>query len=442
VNGLTIDLIHRFIKHCPEPTFQPQGIAIANTMDLMNEVAKTNELLVPSAITAAGKPSRNREVDSPHGMGYNRVPDVVAVNDLLVHSDDGLNNFGAIRLAMALLVVWSHSFALGLPTGEATEPIYIVTNRHLNAGNVGVLVFFTISGFLICESYLKTGDFLRFIIKRIKRIYPGYMAATTLGAFVVIPLFSSVYMSSWTESSKTFGLNLLLRNYAPPSIVFARNYSQALNGSLWSIPYEFWCYVGIAALGLLRLLTKTWLIVILIFASIFLRATLDLLDKKPGLGLVGEVFGWPYLWLLVLPCFLMGTACFLLRNRLLRSKFILAGLIICFFIACYLPIGATWQKILTEAIFPFAMAYVVFYFSFSKTIRVRHATSKGDFSYGTYLFAFPIQQMLVSGFLLPFSAFVVLSLALSLGAGFVSWHLVEKRFLLSRFSGRTELHPV
>jgi peptidoglycan/LPS O-acetylase OafA/YrhL len=355
-----------------------------------------------------------------------------AMSELLVQSDDGLNNFGAIRLAMALLVVWSHCFALGLPTGEATEPIFILTNGHLNAGNIGVMVFFTISGFLICESYLKTDNFLGFFVKRIRRIYPGYIAATTLGAFIVVPFFSTVYMSSTTELAKAFGLNLLLRNYAPPSIVFARNYSQALNGSLWSIPFEFWCYIGIAALGVLKLLTKARLVVLLIFASILSRATLDLLDKKPGLGLIGDVFGWPYLWLLVLPSFLTGTAIFLLRRRLPRSKLVLVNLIICLLIACYLPVGSKWQKILTEAIFPFTMSYFVFFLSFSNTIRIRHATSKGDFSYGTYLFAFPIQQMLVSSFLLPFPAFVVLSLVLSLGAGFVSWHLVEKRFLRLR----------
>jgi peptidoglycan/LPS O-acetylase OafA/YrhL len=345
-----------------------------------------------------------------------------------VGSDDGRNNFDALRLAMALLVVWSHCFALALPKGEATEPISLLTNGHYNAGNVGVFVFFTISGFLICESFLKTKSPRAFFKKRVNRIYPGYMAATTIGAFVVVPLFSTLNDLSFYEAVKTLGLNLLLRNYAPPSLVFARNNSQTLNGSLWSIPFEFWCYIGIAALGVVGLLTKKRFVLLLLCVAILSRSTLDLLGKKPGGGMIENVFGWPYEWTIVAPCFLVGTVCFLFRDRLSRSRAWLFGLILCFFAACYAPVGGIWQKILAEVTFPPAMAYSVFYFSFSDTFRFRGAAAYGDLSYGTYLYAYPIQQMLLS-FLIPFPIFVALSLALSLIAGFLSWNLVEKWFL-------------
>jgi peptidoglycan/LPS O-acetylase OafA/YrhL len=339
---------------------------------------------------------------------------------------------------MALLVVWSHSFALYLPAGEAAEPISIITNGHYNAGNIAVMVFFTISGFLICESYLKTRNLRGFLLKRIRRIYPGYTVATTIGAFVVVPLFSTVNAISVPETAKTIGLNLLLRDYAPPSTVFARNYSQTLNGSLWSIPFEFWCYIGVAALGVLSLVTKRWLIISIIAVSVISRAALDLLDKKPGLGLIGDIFGWPYQWLLILPCFFIGTAFFLLKDTLTRSKLVLVGLILCFLAACYAPVGYKWQKILAEATFPAAMAYSIFYFSFSNTIKIRHAAAYGDFSYGTYLFAFPIQQIMASSFLLSFPLFVAGSLLLSLGAGFLSWNMVEKWFLPIRSKSKAE----
>ena len=234
---------------------------------------------------------------------------------------------------MAILVVWSHCFALGHPEGERIEPISIITNGHYNAGNIGVMVFFAISGFLICESYLKSEDTRSFFIKRIQaESIPEYTwVATSIAAFVVVPLFSTVYKISTTEIVKTFGLNLLLQGYAPPSIVFARNYSQTLNGSLWSIPIEFWCYIGIAVLGVVRLLNKQQFILSAIVLALASRALLDLLDKKPGLGLLGDIFGWPYEWLLILPCFLIGTAFFLSRDQLPRSKFILIAIVACFF---------------------------------------------------------------------------------------------------------------
>jgi peptidoglycan/LPS O-acetylase OafA/YrhL len=347
----------------------------------------------------------------------------------LVPSELRPNNFDALRLAMAVLVVWSHCFALGLAEGERIEPISIITNGHYNAGNIGVLAFFAISGFLICESYLKSKDARSFFVKRIRRIYPAYMVATTIGAFVVAPLFSTMCEISTTEIAKTFGLNLLLKGYAPPSTVFARNFSQTLNGSLWSITFEFWCYIGIAALGVVGLLTQRRLVLGVIVLALAGRAVLDLLDKKPGLGLLGDIIGWPYEWFLILPCFLIGTALFLLRDQLPRKRLILIALVACFLVACYAPVGFKWQKILAEATFPFAMAYSVFYIAYSNTLRLDGVAVNGDFSYGTYLYAFPIQQMLLSTLIVPFPLFVMLSVILSLTAGFLSWNLVEKWFL-------------
>ena len=169
------------------------------------------------------------------------------------------NNFDAIRLAMALFVVWSHSFAIYIGS-EDTEPISLLMNGTDNAGNVGVLVFFIISGFLICQSFNQRKTVQNYFERRVRRIYPGYMVATAICAFIVIPIFSSHADLSAKEVFKTVGLNLLLRNYFPPSDVFA---GRPLNGSLWSIPFEFWCYIGLALLGTLRLLTARWSIVVI-----------------------------------------------------------------------------------------------------------------------------------------------------------------------------------
>ena len=112
------------------------------------------------------------------------------------------NNFDAIRLAMALLVVWSHSFAIYMAS-EDREPISLLTNGLYNAGNVGVLVFFIISGFLICQSYNQRKTVRRYFERRVRRIYPGYVIATVVCAFVVIPVFSTHADLSATEVFKT-----------------------------------------------------------------------------------------------------------------------------------------------------------------------------------------------------------------------------------------------
>ena len=139
-------------------------------------------------------------------------------------------------------------------------------NATYNAGNVGVLVFFIISGFLISHSYFRSQGVLQFLGRRVRRIYPGYLAATMIGAFIIVPLFSSRTLTdlSASEILKAIGLNLLLQNYAPPSDVFGGG---VINGSLWSIPYEFWCYLGLAILGVTYLLSKRALCLAIVGAT-------------------------------------------------------------------------------------------------------------------------------------------------------------------------------
>jgi peptidoglycan/LPS O-acetylase OafA/YrhL len=76
-----------------------------------------------------------------------------------------------------------------------------------------------------------------------------------------------------------------------------------------------------------------------------------------------------------------------------------------------------------------ALAYGTFYIAFSDRLPLHDAARYGDFSYGTYLYAFPIQQMLQAAVVLTFASYIAASLALSLLAGIASWHIVEKRFL-------------
>src|SRR6185295_11460845 len=118
-----------------------------------------------------------------------------------------------------------------------------------------------ISGFLVTQSFVTSKSLTRFMARRIRRIYPGYLVATSICAFIVIPFFSSVRDTSALEAIKTIAANLLLRNYFPPSNAFTANPApNVVNGSLWSIPYEFWCYIGVASLGIVGLLSRRWLL--------------------------------------------------------------------------------------------------------------------------------------------------------------------------------------
>jgi peptidoglycan/LPS O-acetylase OafA/YrhL len=347
------------------------------------------------------------------------------------------NNFDAIRMAMALLVVWSHSFAIYLGT-EDNEPLSLLMNGAYDSGKVAVLVFFIISGFLITHSFLNSKSVSKYFYRRVSRIYPGYIVATLISVSVIVPAFSSRTLSDFTSTEvvKALGLNLLLQGYFPASDAFN---GTSINGSLWSISYEFWCYVGLAALGIVGLLKNRFACLTITLLVMAIRVWLDLTGRHPGGGFVGAIIGYPYLWFVVLPCFMMGACFYLYRDVIPRSSWaVLSGLCM-LALAPNLPLEPLHGKILTNIILPPVIAYATLYVAFSKSIKLYDAAKWGDFSYGTYLYAYPIQKMLFATFggALIFPRYIAVSLALSSSAGVMSWYLIERWFLSRRVAAAT-----
>ncbi|HUX74966.1 MAG TPA: acyltransferase [Steroidobacteraceae bacterium] len=330
------------------------------------------------------------------------------------------NNFDAIRIAMAVLVIWSHSFALFVGS-EASEPVSRLTHGVVNAGNVAVDVFFVVSGFLITQSLHRSRSWWSFLRKRIARIYPGYLTATSVCAFVVLPLYAGTHYS-FADVAKTFGMNLLLRNWFLAPNPFIHNSGTALNGSLWSIPLEFWCYIGVLLFGLLRV--RRTAVAAAFVCTLGLHVWTVAVDKSWGGGILNVIFGWPNFWFRMAPFFMAGMLFHLYRERVPRSGVAVAAGVLAF-VVC------SWVKPLAAvALLPAVMAYVVFYVAFSR--QLFRGAKYGDFSYGTYLYAFPIQQLLVALTSVTFPIFVAMSMILSVAAGAVSWFAVERWFHKTR----------
>jgi peptidoglycan/LPS O-acetylase OafA/YrhL len=363
--------------------------------------------------------------------------------DLLVPRDAAAmreNNFDAIRLLMALLVVWSHCFALWLGT-EDGEPISRLFGGVYNAGNIGVLAFFTISGFLITLSYERAKSPVQYLTKRVSRIYPGYLVAVTLSSLVVVPL-----ISGWRWSDLTVGdaqgmvSNLLLRNF-----IVAADRMPAVNGALWSIPFEFWCYIGVLGLGLTGLIKWRWSYVIAAGGVMLVRIWLDATGRRPGGGMIELIIGYPYFWFNVAPPFLLGGAIYLNRDRLPRNAMVFALMLVATILASHLPIADPWRHIITQIMLPPTLAYGILLLAFSRTVRLPDAARFGDFSYGCYLYGFPIQRLIehYGRGSIGFGTYIALSLTLSLVAGATSWYAVERWFLprLRRQPDRAKIGP-
>ena len=123
--------------------------------------------------------------------------------------------------------------------------------------------------------------------------------------------------------------------------------------------------------------------------------------------------------------FLSGACFYYYRQYIQRSIYVVIVS------AILLIVSARWVRVfeLAQAVFG---AYLLFYFIFSKRIRLYNFAKYGDFSYGIYLFGWPIQQlvMLYPGSKISFAASLFILLPIIFCMAFVSWHLVERRALL------------
>ena len=162
--------------------------------------------------------------------------------------EDRDNNFDVLRLVAATLVLVSHCFPL---TGHE-EPFGALTGVTL--GEVGVVMFFAMSGFLIAKSWTDEPDPGRYFRKRALRLLPALVVAVAFTTLVLGPLFTSLPLSDYLTDAETWWYLIrasLLVTIAGelPGVYDDNVFPDAVNGSLWTLPLEAGCYVMIAVLG-------------------------------------------------------------------------------------------------------------------------------------------------------------------------------------------------
>ncbi len=340
------------------------------------------------------------------------------------------DNLNLIRLLLAVLVIFSHAYALILGDTDRHEPFYQWT-RDISAGTLAVYAFFFISGFLITASWEHSRSFLDFFAKRVLRIYPAFTVAL-VGCAVLVwnicPEFNSfITTNHWTgQWIKMVARDAVCLQSDCISDVhcFAHNPRPGwTNGSLWTIPLEFKCYLGVLVAGVCLVLRSRWLVLIMAaFSYEFCLLTINAPSHKQ------DQF---YL------CFIFGAAAWMWKDKIPFSARLaaasLAGLVI-----------TSHFKFWLSVTLPVTLGYCLLWLAYGKKLPLAGWTGKTDVSYGTYLYAFPIQQILVSHMAestmlqWPVVNFLI-TVPVTLALAFLSWTLVEKPCLsLKRFFGKKE----
>jgi peptidoglycan/LPS O-acetylase OafA/YrhL len=327
------------------------------------------------------------------------------------------NGFGAFRLFFASLVIVSHSIEM-LDGNDAREPLHWLFGGY-SLGALAVDGFFLISGYLIAASFMS--DRLGYFWKRILRIYPAFLVCTVICVAVVAPL-AGAHLRDLTPAdwARVVYRTLLLKQTAVPG-VFVGLHSPALNGSMWSISYEFRCYIAVAVFGVLGIYRRPRLFLLLTLAMLAamiafsLPPLVNLQFSDWIVGLVGD----PRMAVRLALAFMTGT-CFRLLSRRFDGR--IAAL------CGAATVCLQFVPLLAEPALIIFGGYVLFWAVFDLDWKpLRTLNAKNDISYGVYLYAWPTGALLIWYWhAIPLPVLMLLTLAGSLACGAISWFLLEK----------------
>lgn len=343
---------------------------------------------------------------------------------------NGNNNaLGLIRLVLAALVIVDHAFPLG---GFGEDPVKALTLGQASLGSLAVGGFFAISGYLIAKSGM-SGDVVQFMWRRTLRIFPAYWTVLLVTGFIIAPLiwwlgygrelvafFSpggglSYFLANWTLAIGTYGIHDLLATTTPYGLETG---ASVFNGSLWTLAYEWACYLIIAVLVLFGVLRNARILVPLLTAFYFVLQVV-LIVAPAGVALIAPRLADGNGIALTFTFLLGSTLAVYSRAVPFDDRLgILAGVLVL--------VTLRWGGFLT--IGTIAGAYFVMYLAARLPRQVHWIGKKNDYSYGVYIYGFLVQQVLayLGVHTWGYVPYVLIALVITLGFALLSWHGVEK----------------
>lgn len=332
------------------------------------------------------------------------------------------NNFNLLRILAAFAVLVSHSFALVAGSGAA-EPLRDSLGTSL--GNLAVDAFFVTSGFLVSGSLLTRNSAIEFLWARILRIYPALWVMVGLTVFGLGAFFTSLPLFTYFSERETYlylvkNLTLLMNvAYTLPGVFETVPSKGVINGSLWSMPLEIRMYLILFSVWILLRVTTTHRLFLLKVAIVIL-AIAGAFIYLPGGAFPtrGQTQFYRLLFM-----FFTGASFYVLKERIFLSWAI--------FLPCAIALIAfIAHKQAFFLIYNLSLAYMLLFLAYIPGGWLRSYNRLGDYSYGLYIYGFPVQQS-VASFMPGGSVFQMLAISslVSLVLAAMSWHLLEQRAL-------------
>lgn len=336
------------------------------------------------------------------------------------------NNLDALRLLGAVLVIIGHAYHL---LRRETELPFVL---GFPVSTLGVVIFFSISGYLICASWTRKRSLVPYLAARCLRIFPGLIAVVLISMLLIGPATTNLPVHDYFGAPRFHGYfsNIwLLPQYDLPGVFSDLPYANAVNGSLWTLPAEFFCYLVVPVVCVrwlgVRIPALIGLLAICLYLAHIPAASSAIIY---GTRISDAASMWVY--------FVAGALLRSLQERqrgLFRTDLAVLALLGQMAITSLYPSAVLWM---TWAFLPYAVLAA----GLASTPVVRRAARYGDLSYGLYLWAFPVQQLVVLNIgTVRMSVNLMIVTLLSLGLAWLSWHVIEgpsmrlKDALLRRF---------
>ena len=334
------------------------------------------------------------------------------------------NNFQCIRIIGALSVLISHCFVLSSGNPDS-EPLR--SSLGMTPGTIAVDIFFMTSGFLVTASMMRTRSALDFSIARFLRIYPALLFMVTFTVFGIGLLNTTWHWSNYFEARQTYFYFLKCITlftgitYQLPGVFESNPYAAAVNGSLWTMPQEIRVYAALLMAWAMSSLARNrreatfqylvLLMTVLAGAAVLYFHFSGTDDHK-------------LLWLFFV--FFSGASFYFLRNKIELSPFL-------FSIAAAIVVATIVERQLFFVAYMFCFGYLLFFLAYVPGGLIRRYNAAGDYSYGVYIYAFPIQQAFVAAMPgISTCTLLLLSVPSTLLLAILSWHLIEKSSLAKK----------
>ncbi|MEM6474695.1 MAG: acyltransferase [Pseudomonadota bacterium] len=337
--------------------------------------------------------------------------------------------FDALRVGLAFAVVLRHCFPITYGNSAAASSGFL-----WSATMAIIPIFFILSGFLVTGSALRL-TLGKFVASRVLRIVPALAVDTLVTILVIGLIFTTVPFGDYfgSEDTHAYLLNIAgFIHYYLPGVFEENPIPGVVNGALWTIPPELGCYIFISGLIFIGWVKHwRWTLSFALFLIVFIIAAPYFPESTPAS--VQRLASHP--GALLVPEFLIGSVLYLKRHEIPYSPK-LFWLCIALILASgfFLPEAEFSVLPVSSALAIPLYAYVALFIGTTKMPKLP-LFSRGDYSYGIYLYGFPIQQAIVTatGVLNPFTLFALTIVPVTLLA-MASWHLVEKPTLRLRKS--------